>query len=466
MSTHVSLTADNQKGQRCFHFIGIGGIGMSGLARILLQKGGIRVSGSDLKWGGVLDQLQILGATVSQGHRKENLPAEATVVVSTDIQEDNPELQEAKARHYPVIHRSDVLLELMQGKDVLAVTGTHGKTTTTSLLTHVLTEAGVDPTYAVGGILRNCGTNANYGVGRFFVAEADESDGTFLKYPYAYGIVTNIDSDHLAHFGSIEALEAAFGAFLQKAPHCDRVLYCGDDKRLRHLNPQGISYGFSEGCDARILSMRPYDGGSCSCVEFRGVRYGEIVLPLMGRHNVLNGTAVFCLAIQLGIAEEAIRKAFASFLGTKRRLEKKDAGSGCLVFDDYAHHPTEIRATLAALRQAVGARRIIAVYQPHRPSRMKRVLHEFDGAFVDADVIVLTELYLSNESAEGISNKQIVETIAAGNGFRSLHVYPRTRLVEELQTIVQRDDVLIFLGAGDITKASDECAGCLKCKRW
>jgi UDP-N-acetylmuramate--alanine ligase len=441
-----------------FHFIGIGGIGMSGLARILLQKGEKNVSGSDLKAGWTFDQLRSLGAVVTQGHRKENLPKDATVVVSTDIRADNPELQEAKQRHYPILHRSDVLLQLMHDHDVLAVTGTHGKTTTTALLTHVLIEAGKDPSYAVGGFLLNQNTNAQYGKGSYFVAEADESDGTFLKYPYAYAIVTNIDTDHLAHFGSIEALESAFDTFLKKASQKSRVFYCGDDKRLRRLSPQGLSYGFSDGCDLHITST----GGRCFDIEFCGRRYERVELSLMGRHNVLNASAVFGLALTLGIPEKTIRDAFISFKGTKRRLERKEAGDDYLVFDDYAHHPTEIRATLSTLRQAVTNRRLVAVFQPHRPSRMKHVLHELSGAFSDADVIVATEMYASNEPEDWIRDEHVFDTISKSHTDKCFYVFRRHQLVEGLLSIILPQDVIVFLGAGDITKASDEVASCLK----
>ncbi len=434
---------------------------MSGLARILLQKGGTQVSGSDLKSSSVTDQLQQLGATLFLGHRKENLPTNATVIISSDIRPDNPELLEAKSRQYPVLHRSDLLCELMQGKEVIAITGTHGKTTTTSLLTHVLHEAGTDPTYVVGGIVRNRGTNAHYGVGPYFVAEADESDGTFLKYPYDHAIVTNIDSDHLAHFGSMEALQEAFGAFMQKSPEKKRLFYCGDDFRLQAMNPPGLSYGFSEGCAARILSTDHQQTEVSWCIQFDGKRYDSVFVPLMGRHNILNSTAVFCLALQLGIPEEAIRKSFSSFLGAKRRLERREAAA-CFVFDDYAHHPTEIRATLSALRQAVGKKPIIAVFQPHRPSRMKRVLHEFTDAFADADKVVITELYLSNEPAEGISNAQIAETISKANPSKPFYTIARSHLVSSLRTLVGENDVVLFLGAGDITKASEEFADFMK----
>lgn len=444
---------------RAFHFIGIGGIGMSALASIVLTKGASQVTGSDLRSGGIVDALKAQGAHVMEGHAKENLPQAATVVVSSEIPSDNPELVEARRRGLPVIHRSDLLADLMAGYDVLAVTGTHGKTTTTSLLSHVLFEAGSDPSFAVGGILLNYGVNARHGQGRFFVAEADESDGTFLKYPYTAAIITNVDTDHIAHFGSLEKLEEAFSQFIKKAPSPERLFFCGDDDRLKKLCPRGVSYGVGPANDLRVEHAAAKEGGMVFDVRFRRKLFRNIFLHLHGCHNVVNAAAVFGLALTLGIPEETIRAAFSSFKGVKRRLEQKEAGPHLQVFDDYAHHPTEIKATIKALRYAIGERRLIAVFQPHRPSRMKHCMHELSSAFKEADMVVATDLYLSNEHTNpDITDDKIFEIISSSHGDIPCHLIPRASLVENLLTIVRPHDVVLFLGAGDITKASDEFA--------
>ena len=248
----------------------------------------------------------------------------------------------------------------MEGSEILAVTGTHGKTTTTALLSHVLYEVGTDPSFAVGGIMTNLGTNARHGKGKYFVAEADESDGTFLKYPYAGAIVTNIDTDHLAYYHSIEKLEEAFLEFLQKAPDPSKLLFCGDDERLWKLHPCAVSYGFSLRNDVHIENVRPFEDGSRFDVRAHNTLYKDIAIRLLGQHNVLNATAVFALALALGMRETTVRSALFTFTGVKRRLEQKGSGSGCLVYDDYAHHPTEIRATLPQVRQSIGERRLVA----------------------------------------------------------------------------------------------------------
>jgi UDP-N-acetylmuramate--alanine ligase len=452
------------------HFIGIGGIGMSGLATIVLEKGSVQVSGSDLKSGGVIDALMQRGAHVVQGHAREYLPQVATVVVSSDIPLDNPELVEAKRRGLPVIHRSDLLKELMKGYEVLAVTGTHGKTTTTSLLSHVLFEAGNDPSFAVGGVLRNYGVQARHGKGGYFVAEADESDGTFLKYPYAAAIVTNIDTDHIAHYGSIEKLEEGFAQFVKKAPSHERLFFCGDDGRLKKLCPRGTSYGFGPANDLRVEQVVSTPQGMVFDVRFRRKLFKGIELSLHGRHNVCNAAAVFGLALTLGIPEATVRAAFSSFKGVKRRLEPKEAGAQVLVFDDYAHHPTEIRATLQALRLAIGERRLITVFQPHRPSRMKHCMHELEGTFSEADVVVTTDLYLAGEPENPeITSKAIFDLVQSSHVGIPCHYCSRSDLVARLIGLLRPHDVVLFVGAGDITKASDDLAARLKAEslqRW
>ncbi len=449
--------------QETVHFIGIGGIGMSGLARILLQQGK-QVSGSDISAGYMIEALQAQGAHISIGHAKENIACAKTVVVSTDIAQDNPELQEAIAKKCSILHRSDLLLQLMKHAKPLAVTGTHGKTTTSALLTYVLHTAGWRPTFAVGGMIPQLETNASHGTGDYFVLEADESDATFLKYPYYGAIVTNVDNDHIAHYGSMEQLTQAFRQFMKQGVHGGPLLFCGDDPLLSAMQPQGISYGFS---DKVMLRAHRYRQCGWTCyfdITYKGKLFGDVELALVGRHNALNALAVFGLALELGVPEDAIRQALKTFQGVARRLQYKGEVSHVVAFDDYAHHPAEIKTTLNALRNAVEAKRVIAVFQPHRYSRMQYCMHHFDNAFDAADMAFVTELYTAGEQPiAGVTSDAIVEAIQKVNT-TSVFSIPRARVLEKLADVVRPHDVIIFLGAGDITKAAADCIAYLKKK--
>lgn len=451
-----------------YHFIGIGGIGMSGLAKILLEKG-YHVQGSDLAASHVTDGLVKNGAKVFFGHAKDNVPHGATVVYTSDIAKTNPEFMQALHLQCPMMHRSDLLLALTGERELLAVTGTHGKTTTTALLAHVLVHAKRDPCFAVGGLLAGFDVNAIAGKGKEFVVEADESDGTFLKYPYKAAIVTNIDSDHLAHFGSFDVLKQAFKQFLNKAPISELLFWCADDMHLKEMCSSGISYGFSDCAALRICRFSQKQWSIVMDIAFRGVIYRDVKVALTGRHNACNSAAVFGLALQLGIAEEIIREAFQSFKGVKRRMERKDEISGILVVDDYAHHPTEVCATLAALRNAVKERRIIALFQPHRYSRLKYIINKFDGAFQDADTVIVTDLYTAQEDpVPGITTEAIVAAIKKKNECEVLYV-PREALVEHVAAYVRPHDVVITLGAGDLTKVGQELCTVIEARgvtRW
>jgi len=437
------------------HFIGIGGIGMSGLAAILLEKGNSQVSGSDLAQNANILRLQNQGAKIVQGHSAVHLPDNATIIVSSDIPKDNPELQRAKRENRTIKHRSDLLLELMQEQEIIIVSGTHGKTTTSALLSHVMAET--DPSFAVGGILLNTGTNAKYGKGRFFVAEADESDGTFLKYPYFAAILTNIDSDHLAHYGSFDNLKAAFSQFAAKRPNPELFFYCGDDPILKTLCKDGISYGFSENNVLHITDTSYAEEGIYFSVCYQQKEYKNIFVPLYGKHNVLNSAAVFGMVLALGLSENSIRTSFAQFKGVKKRLERKSCGNQALIFDDYAHHPTAITHTLSAVRQAVGERRIIAIYQPHRPSRMRHCMHELQGSFKQADIIIVTDLYHANEPLSQL-DEEIKKIISSSHPGTPYYAFSRNTLVDSIMPILRPHDVAIFLGAGDISAASDQTA--------
>ncbi len=430
--------------QKC-HFIGIGGIGMSGLARLLLSRN-VAVSGSDLASSYVTEGLTKAGAKVFFGHSAHHISPDMKVIYTSDIKLDNPEFLAAKNLKCTLLHRSEMLAELMEGYKTLAVAGTHGKTTTTALLTHVLREANYDPSFAVGGVLPKMQVNSGHGAGEYFIAEADESDGTFLKYNPWGAIVTNIDLDHLDHFKSEAALIEAFTKFMANV----KVLFwCGDDSRLVALSPSGISYGFGPTNLLRASHYFQEGFKTFFDVDFQGHHYEKIELARIGRHNVLNALAVFGLATTLGVNEKAIRAAFQSFEGVVRRCEKKGEAYGVQFYDDYAHHPTEIQCTLGALKEAVQERRLIAVYQPHRYTRTRDCLGTFGKVFDAADEVWITDIYGAREAPiEGVTSEKIVSEVTTA----PCRYVPKEALVESLGAYLRPHDVLVTLGAGDITR--------------
>lgn len=433
-----------------FHFIGVGGIGMSALARILVQKGHC-VQGSDATASPLLHQLEKEGISALVGHDAERIQAGTTVVYSTDVKESNVEIVKAKELNLPLLHRSDLLSRLMQEKKSLAVTGTHGKTTTTSLLASVLIEARLDPSFAIGGILRSHNTNGKSGNGPYFVAEADESDGSFLKAAPFGAIVTNLEDEHLNYWQTREKLDEAFSRFCASVENRHLLFWCADDPGLVKIRPQGVSYGFSETANLRISRFRQTDQG----VVFDVGRYKEIELSLFGRHNALNGAAVFGLALSLKIPEEAIRAAFRKFSGTARRMEKKGEVSKIQVFDDYGHHPTEIAVTIAALREKVKERRLVIVFQPHRYTRVRDLFDDFCHSFGDADLVFLTDIYSAGEAPiEGVTSAALYTKMREKLG-NKLHFLPRSHLEEGIALQLQPLDVVLTLGAGDVTRAGD-----------
>lgn len=433
-----------------YHFIGIGGVGMSALARILLQKGEM-VSGSDLKESLRTKELKKAGAEIFLGHSEQNIKKPTAVVYSTDVPPDNPEILAAKQKRIPILHRSEMLAKLVVGSVPLLITGTHGKTTTSSLLAHLLSKANLDPSFAVGGYISSLNTNSHYGKGRYFVAEADESDGSFINYPGFGAIITNLEQDHMNYWKTEEALVEGFRNFASRIGSKQHLFWCYDDKLLKTLHLKGYSYGFSEGADLLIENFRQVHWHMIFDLTFEGKKYQEIQIPLIGAHNVLNAAAVFGLGRKLDLTEEQIRKGLVSFPGVGRRLEKKGEIKTIDIYDDYAHHPTEIFATLRALKNATHGKRIVLAFQPHRYTRTKCCLDDFADAFEYADEVVITEVYGAHETPlPELTPEKILSRIKEG-GYRSIQFVEREKLPQFLSQFLKPKDVLITMGAGDIT---------------
>ncbi len=433
---------------KTYHFIGIGGIGMSALARILLQKGA-KVRGSDLAASYVTEDLERAGAEVLFDHQSSAIASPMTIVYSTAVKETNPEFAAAVSGKLPILHRAELLAHLMEGREPLLVAGTHGKTTTSALLAHALVFSQLDPSYAIGGIVLNLGTNGGHGQGRYFVAEADESDGSFIKYPGHGAIITSLEDDHLDYWKTREALSKGFAEFAEKIP--GPLFWCADEPGLVSLKLKGYSYGLSDKADLKISKWRQEGWKVVFDFSFQGKTYLDVEIPLLGRHNVLNASAVFGMGLVLGLKEEQLRGAFSIFHGVKRRLEKKGGKRGVQVFDDYAHHPTKIRAVLKGLKKAIGDKRLVVAFQPHRYTRTRDLFEEFAQAFSDADEVVLTEIYSAGEDPiEGITGQKLYERMGRG------YFAARSQMAAVLSTILRPHDVVITLGAGDITKLSAE----------
>lgn len=438
------------KPERC-HFIGVGGVGMSALARLLIKQG-VCVSGSDISSSYITDKLIKEGVDVQIGHSAGNIAEGMTVIYTTGVDANNPEIEAARKLGCSMLHRSDLLRLMMEGYQALSVAGTHGKTTTSSLLASVLHYAGADPTFAIGGTLVEFQSNAHKGLGPYFVAEACESDGTFVKYPSYGAIITNIDSDHLDFFGSMSVLIDAFKTFVSKVSHPDLIFWCGDDQNLRSIEPPGVSYGYDERSDLRVFNEKQVGWKCVFDIAFHGKVYQGIELSLIGRHNALNAAAVFGLCLSLGIAEKTIREGMAGFQGVLRRCEKKGEVRDVLVVDDYAHHPTEIATTLQGIRKAVGERRLVVVFQPHRYTRTKACLSDFANALEAADVVVVTDIYAAGEQPiDGVNAQLVAETIEKDT-LAKVHYATRGVLDEHVADFVRPHDVVVTLGAGDVTK--------------
>ena len=437
------------------HFVGIGGIGMSGIAEVLLNLG-YKVSGSDLRSSDTTERLVRLGAEVSIGHQAENLKNVDVVVISSAVHDDNPEVIEAKRLHVPVIPRAEMLAELMRMKYGIAIAGTHGKTTTTSMAASILGHAGIDPTIVIGGKLNAIGTNAQLGQGKFLLAEADESDGSFLVLSPTIAVVTNIDADHLDHYlGGIEEIKDTFVEFINKVPFYGLAVLCLDDKNIRAVLPRVkkryMTYGLSSQADIRATHVR-HEGFLTSFVaHYKGYRLGEVSFPMPGPHNVLNAMACIAVALELDVPFSAIQEGFAKFGGVGRRFTVKGEPNGIMVVDDYGHHPAEIKATLAAARQGWPERRIIAAFQPHRYTRTHELFDEFVTAFYDADILILTDVYAAGEQPiEGATAERLASEVLRYGQKDVTYIANRELVPDHLAGIVKPGDIVITLGAGNI----------------
>ena len=457
------------------HFVGIGGIGMSGIAEVMHNLG-YMVQGSDIAEGYVVEGLRKLGIKVSIGHAAENLGDAAVVVTSTAVKRSNPEVAAALEHRVPVVRRAEMLAELMRLKRTVAIAGTHGKTTTTSMVAALLDAGGIDPTVINGGIINSYGSNARLGASEWMVVEADESDGSFLRLDGTIAVVTNIDPEHLDHYGDFDAVKEAFVEFIENVPFYGCAVLCIDHPEVQAVIPKVrdrrvVTYGFSAQADVRGENVTPYPGGNTFDVMIRQRdgsqrRIAGIDLPMPGRHNVQNALAAVAVASEMGCADDVIQTGFAKFHGVKRRFTKVGEVGGATIIDDYGHHPVEIRAVLAAAREGVQTGRVIAVVQPHRFTRLRDHLEDFESAFNDADMVFAAPVYAAGEQPiEGISSDAMVKGMKA-RGHRSAQVVAGPEeLAEVLAGVIEPGDMVVCLGAGDITKWAAGLADAVAARR-
>ena len=449
------------------HFIGIGGIGMSGIAEVLHNLG-YRVQGSDQSDGANVQRLREKGIPCFVGHSADNLGEAEVVVVSTAIKKSNPELQAARERVLPVVRRAEMLAELMRFRQAVAIGGTHGKTTTTSMVATLLDAGGLDPTVVNGGIINAYGTNARMGAGEGMVVEADESDGSFLKLPADVAVVTNIDPEHLDHYGTFDSAKDAYVEFVENVPFYGAALLCVDHPEVQSIIPRlrdrrVVTYGFAAHADVRGENVTTCRGGNRFDVSVRD-RHGQvrniagIELPMPGRHNVQNALAAIGVAAELGIPDETIARGFEKFHGVKRRFTKVGEVDGVTIIDDYGHHPVEIKAVLSAAREAAEGR-VIAVVQPHRYTRLASLMDEFQLAFNDADVVLVAPVYAAGEAPlEGVSHESLVEGLKERGHLGAQTVGDADEVCRLLRDLAAPGDMIICLGAGDITKWASSLA--------
>ncbi len=444
------------------HFVGIGGIGMSGIAEVLLNLGYV-VQGSDAADSANVKRLRDKGAKISVGHTASALGDAAVVVVSTAIKRDNPELIAARARRLPVVRRAEMLAELMRLKRCVAIAGTHGKTTTTSLVAALVDAGGFDPTVINGGIINAYGTNARLGAGEWMVVEADESDGTFLKLPADVAVVTNVDPEHLDHFKTFEAVQEAFRAFVENVPFYGFAVMCTDHPVVQLLVGQItdrriITYGTNPQADVRTIPLEQGGGQARFSIMFRD-RAGALVheiesltLPMPGAHNVLNATAAIAVAHELGIADARIREALQKFGGVRRRFTRTGEWNGVPIIDDYGHHPVEIAAVLRAARET-STGRVIAIMQPHRYSRLASLFEQFSTCFNDADTVIVAHVYAAGEAPiAGVDRDALVQGLRAHGHRQAIPLDGPEHLARLVRRLAQTGDIVVFLGAGNITQ--------------
>lgn len=449
---------------RIIHFVGIGGIGMSGIAEVLHNLG-YEVTGSDLKDSDTLARLRSLGIRTFTGHRPENIDNAHVVVASSAVSAENPEVLAAVTRGIPVIPRAEMLAELGRLKYGILVAGSHGKTTTTSLIATVLGHAGLDPTVVIGGKLRATGSNARLGQGAFIVAEADESDGSFLKLSPTIAVVTNIDREHMDFFRDMETLRDAFVSFANKVPFYGLSILCIENENIREMLPgihrKYITYGFSADADIRAENVSKGFLSVGFDVIYKGESLGAFHVPAPGMHNVLNCLAAIAAAVELKVDIENIKKALKEFSGIQRRFEFKGEKRGVKFFDDYGHHPAEVRATIKAARESLEClnedKRVTVLFQPHRYTRTRDLINEFACSFVDADVLYLTDIYPAGEKPiQGVSSEDLCRRIKDGGHKDVTYMPDRDRLLDEIAGRLRPGDMFFTLGAGDVWKLGEE----------
>ena len=447
---------------RKLHFVGIGGVGMSAIAEVMLDKG-YEISGSDLSESEVVQKLRAKGAAIYKGHNAANVEGKDAIVLSSAIHQDNPELVQAKKLGLKIFHRSDILAFLLNAAKGIAVAGAHGKTTTSSMISVVLEHAGVDPTILIGGFVDYLNGNAKLGKSDYLVAEADESDGSFLKFYPHIAVVTNIEDDHMDHYGSMENIIKAFIQFVQNLDKENGLaVLCFDNENIRNIAPQldrrYISYALEHEADYTAVDIVADGPQTTFTVVYKGEKLGAVTLNIPGRHNVLNALATIAVCHKLGLSIEAIAAGFAVFTGTKRRFQTKFRNDDVWIVDDYAHHPTEIQTTIKAARQT-NPKRLVVAFQPHRYTRTQLLRKEFGSCFKGADVLILTDIYAaSEEPIPGISGRTIVDEVKAQTGVDAVYIEKLADIAPWLEQNRRKGDLIITMGAGNIYTVGETLA--------
>lgn len=447
---------------RKLHFVGIGGVGMSAIAEVMLDKG-YEISGSDLSESEVVQKLRAKGAVIYKGHAAANVEGKDAIVLSSAIHQDNPELVQAKKLGLKIFHRSDILAFLLNAAKGIAVAGAHGKTTTSSMISVVLEHAGVDPTILIGGFVDYLNGNAKLGKSDYLVAEADESDGSFLKFYPHIAVVTNIEDDHMDHYGSMENIIKAFIQFVQNLDKENGLaVLCFDNENIRNIAPQldrrYISYALEHEADYTAADIVADGPQTTFTVVYKGEKLGAVTLNIPGRHNVLNALATIAVCHKLGLSIEAIAAGFAVFMGTKRRFQTKFRNDDVWIVDDYAHHPTEIQTTIKAARQT-NPKRLVVAFQPHRYTRTQLLRKEFGSCFKGADVLILTDIYAaSEEPIPGISGRTIVDEVKAQTGVDAVYIEKLADIAPWLEQNRRKGDLIITMGAGNIYTVGETLA--------